>query len=345
MAKYLFFANDPGGANAISPLIEPLKKNNEVFIYAKGNALSKIPNAIEFKEDYIEAFLKNLKPDCIITGTSANDFTEKHLWEAANRLNIKSMAILDYWSNYGIRFSEYGTKDIEKYNSDKKIKYLPDYIIVMDEFARSEMIKEGIDEKRIYSLGNPHFSTVKEWAKKVPIKAVRQNFTKNNEDYVITYASQPYTEDYGQGNEVKVLEDLQDIIRSIKKNISIVVKIHPKENISKYDKFSNIYIDTSTSPIDLIMASDLIISLTSMFLVESIILGKNVISYQPDEIDKDKFVFTKNGTLEFINTKEKFEIKVNEQIENLKISCKNLSVNEDAVKAIINFLEMKICQS
>lgn len=345
MAKYLFFANDPGGANAIFPLIEPLKKNNEVFIYAKGSALSKLPNAIELKEQDIKSFLKTINPDCIITGTSANDFTEKYLWETAKNLNIKSMAILDYWSNYGIRFSEYGTKDIEKYNSDRKIKYLPDYIIVMDEFAKSEMIKEGIDKKRIYPLGNPHFSTIKKLAKNIPVNKIRQHFTKNSEDYIITFASQPYTEDYGKGNEIQVLIDLQNIIRKIKKNISIVVKMHPKEDISKYKGFDNIYIDTQTNPIDLIMASDLIVSLTSMFLVESMILEKNVISYQPNEIDKNKFVFTKNDTLDFINTKEKFEIKVNEQIENPKILCKNLDVNEDAVKTIIKFLEMKICQN
>lgn len=346
MVKYLFFANDPGGANAISPLINPLKsKINEVFIYGKGSALSKIPDAIELKEPDIPALLKKIKPDCIITGTSANDFTEKFLWEAAGKLNIKTVAILDYWSNYGIRFSSYGTKDIEKYNKDKNFKYLPDYIIVMDEFAKSEMIKEGIDEKLIYPLGNPHFSTIKKQSKNAQIEQIRQKFTKNGEDFIITFASQPYTEDYGKGDELQVLRDLQDIVGKIKKNISIVVKMHPKENISKYSEFENVYIDNLTNPIEIIMASDLVISITSMFLIEAIVMGKNVLSYQPNENDKNKFVLTQNGTLDFINTKEKFEIKVNEQIANAPNLCKNLNINDNAIEDVMKFLENKICQN
>lgn len=346
MAKFLFFAHDPGGANAIEPLIVPLKKNgHEVLVYAKNTALSKAPNVIELKENDFQAFFKRLKPDCIITGTSANDFTEKLLWKTAKEMNIKSVAILDYWSNYGIRFSKYGTKDIEKYNSDKTFDYLPNFIIVMDEFAKAEMSKEGIPENIIYVLGNPHFLKLKELSKNVDKEKIRSQFMKRNEEFMITFASQPYTEDYGKGQEKQVLKDLQEIVEKMDKRIAIVVKLHPKEDLSKYNGFENIYLDTKTHPIDIIMSSDLVVSLTSMFLVEAMILGKKVVSYQPMESNKDKFVFTRNGILEFINAKSEFEIEINEQIANKVKTCENVNVNINAVELIIDFLENEVCQN
>lgn len=343
MAKFLFFAHDPGGANAIVPLIEPLKKiGNELFIYAKGNALLKLPDSIELQENDLKVFLKNINPDCIITGTSANDFTEKYLWKAAKDLNIASIAILDYWSNYGIRFSKYGTKDIEKYNHNKTFDYLPDFIIVMDEFAKSEMVQEGIDEKIIYPLGNPHFENIIEQSKTV--KNVYSKFATKNE-FLITFASQPYNEDYGKGNEKLVLEHLIEAVQN--KNVKIVIKLHPKEDFSKYAEFKdlpNVILDKDTLPTEIIMASDLLISMTSMFLIEAMILGKNILSYQPDEISPDKFVLTRNKMLPFVKTKKNFKEKVLNILNGERYLRYNHDREFNAVEKILNFIREELCR-
>ena len=95
--RILIFSRDPGGTNAIMPLIEPLRAlGNEVSVYGKDAALSiyrkqnidcsdicdTIPSGTQEETD---EFVRKTRPDLIVTGTSSEDFTERHLWKAAER--------------------------------------------------------------------------------------------------------------------------------------------------------------------------------------------------------------------------------------------------------------------
>lgn len=322
--KIMFFANDPGGANAIFPLIESLKKNNEVFVFAKLAALQ-ILKCPEYNNQ-----LSSIMPDLIITGTSAKNSDERYLWKEAKDLGIKSIAILDYWGNYGIRFSKYSSLEIEKFNN--VCECLPDYIIVMDEFAKSEAIKEGIPEEIILPLGNPHFENMLNQSK--TLKDVRSKFASKDE-FLITYASQPFIEDCGKGEELNVLEDL--IALTDKK---IIVKIHPKEDFSKFDKYkSRVQLDKLTPILEVFKASDLVISINSMALFEAMIIQKPVISYQKNEHDKNKFILTKLGQLPFINNKKDFASELRKKIDNPKSSQYNDFINYNSIKSIQKFIE------
>lgn len=333
MAKVMFFANDPGGANAILPLIEPLRKEHDVYVFAKGLALKKTEKAEELQNDS----LKSIMPDFLITGTSANDKTEKFLWKEAKNLNIKSMAILDHWLNYGIRFSKYGLNEMSKF--DKKCDFLPNFIIVMDEFAKQEMINDGVPEYIIYTFGNPHFENIINLSKNV--KNVRFKFARDDE-FLITFASEPYTEDYGKGKEKIVLEDLIEFTQD--KKVKIVIKLHPKEDISKYTEYKNVILDKNTSSIDIIMASDLIVSMTSMFLIEAMILNKNILSYQPEETNPEKFILTRNNKLPFINSKKDFQNKILNILNGKRYLEYNQSISFDAIKKIVNFINGELCK-
>ena len=336
MAKIMFFAHDPGGANAISPLIEPLKNKNEVFVFANGPALLKFPNSKELQNNTLETIM----PDFLITGTSANNKTEKDLWKEAKKLNIKSLSILDHWVNYGIRFSKYGLNEIEKF--DKKCEFLPDFIIVMDEFAKQEMKNEGVPADIIYPLGNPHFEQL--IGQSQDIRNIRANFAKDDE-FLITFASEPYIEDYGQGEEKSVLKDLIEIAKD--KNIKIIVKLHPKEAFSKYAEFKNspnIILDKNTSPIELIMASDLVVSMTSMFLIEAMILGKNILSYQPNETDSNRFILTKNKILPFVNNKKDFGQELDKIINDKQHLSYNHNIQFNSIEKIISFIDRELCK-
>lgn len=336
MAKIMFFANDPGGANAIFPLIEPISQEHEVFIFAKGLALIKLPHSQELKGDT----LKSIMPDFLITGTSANDKTEKYLWQEAKILNIKTMAILDHWVNYGIRFSKYGLNEIEKF--DRKCNFLPNFICAMDELAKQELINDGVPKEIILPFGNPHFEQLIKKSKN--IINLRSTFAREDE-LLVTFASEPYIEDYGKGNEKIVLEHLLEIIEH--KNIKIIIKLHPKEDISKYSEFkelANIIIDKNTTPIEAIIMSDLIISMTSMFLIEAMLLGKNILSYQPNEIDSNKFILTRNKILPFINNKKALEQEFNKIINDKEYLSYNHSIECNTVKKIINFINRELCK-
>lgn len=134
MKKILLFSRDPGGSNTIIPLVEPLQKRGyEVRLFGKDFALEKYKSSgisgldimdyvPSFELDFIQKFINKEKPDFIITGTSADDFTEKYIWKSAGKLNIPLLAIMDQWVNYGVRFSNYGVSQLDDYNKDKTTK-------------------------------------------------------------------------------------------------------------------------------------------------------------------------------------------------------------------------------
>ncbi len=190
--KILFFANDPGGANAIAPLIPALESKHTVFVYGKGAALKILPN-VQILSPYMESFSKtipkylekllfSIQPDLLITGTSGSDFTERYLWQLSQKMHIKSIAILDHWVNYGVLFSKWATVDRDKFT--KQCDFLPSYIIVMDDFAKEEMVADGVPPDIILPLGNPHFEKI--------MKTAQPNYDRKNSDKThITFASEP----------------------------------------------------------------------------------------------------------------------------------------------------------
>jgi hypothetical protein len=341
MAKVLFFAHDPGGANAIAPLISPLRaEGHQIVVCAKGPAVKILPQAEPLPEDP----LKTLTPDIVITGTSANDMSEKNLWRESQEELIPCIAILDHWVNYGVRFSKYGLREIEAYQRHKEHECLPSYIVVMDEFARQEMISEGFSPKCLVALGNPHFEAVIENAKKIDCRKTRQNLGIREDTKLITFASEPYIEDYGQGPELDALSDLLEGVAELNANVEIVVRPHPKEHPEKFSKFGFVHVDKQTPYCESILASDLVVSMTSMFLIESLILGKNVISYQLGVCSKDGFILTRNQVLPFITTKQELKKELKAFLFEGKNS-KGFNAGVDAINRNLAFIKGVLCQN
>ena len=329
--KIMLYANDPGGANAISPLVEPLReRGHEIYVFANLSALQ-ILNCKEYSNE-----LRNIMPDILITGTSAKNLNERYLWQEAKNLKIKTIAFVEYWGNYGIRFSDISALEIEKFNGNCNM--LPDYIIVPDDFAKEEAIKEGVPSNLIYPLGNPHFQNI--YSKLNFIENKKTNFVDENET-LITYASQPFTEDLGKpGEELNVLED---IIDSTDKKI--LVKLHPKEDFSKFDKYKDkVMLNKEMSMPEIIKASDLVISINSMVLLEAMIIKKPIIAYQRNETDKNKFILTKFGIIPFINNKTDFQIELKNKLLNHNIILCDNFIRYDSIKNIIKFAEEDIWQ-
>ena len=335
MAKLLFYAHDPGGANAIKPLIEPLKQRpNEIYVFGAGPALKILPDITEFK-DNTDDLITKIKPDFVITGTSSANITEKKLRKSAKINNIQSMAILDAWINYN-RFTPYSCKDLSINKKYGELDYLPDYVIVMDDYAKEQMIKEGVPENVIYPLGNPHFKFIKDNFENLKTEDLRKNLL-NGKEKLILWASECYIEDYGHGMELECLKDIVDIIP---KNFQLIVKPHPREKENKFDEFKNIKIVRDKTSAELIKCADLVISMTSMVLIESIIARKPSLSYQKNETDKNKFILTKMNAIPFINDKITLRNRLQEPFK-----TSDFKIKFDATNKIIKFIEEKLCQN
>jgi hypothetical protein len=344
--KIFMLSRDPGGTNTIIPLVRPLRERGyEVILYGKDVALNiyrqnglDATDITEYVSEFgmagIQEFLKKINPDCIITGTSIEDFTERYLWKASEKLDIPSFAILDQWINYGIRFSKYGAYQSNIYRDDKVHPFLPMKILVMDEIAKYEAIQDGLEPSRIEITGQPYFETLMQKVAQTnqnAIQDIRKQINVEEDDFVITFASEPVSVDY-RGNiddqdywgftEKTILKELikaiVNVVPEFKGKISIIIKLHPREDKNSYldvnehsksNKIDITVVDHFDS-LSLIAASDLVCGISSMFLIEAVVIGKPVISIAIGLNRENPFVLDRIGVLKSVYSTEELQEKL-----------------------------------
>lgn len=322
MKKILLFSRDPGGANLIISMHCVLKQEFNINLYGKDNALNvykknnlpcedinQILPSISAKN--ISEFLIQHQFDGILTSTSAEDFTERLLWQAAKKLNIYHGAVLDQWMNYSLRFlkSHKSYQSKEKYNLNEYI--LPKNIFVMDEYAQQAMIKEGIPAKYIKVTGQPYFEHFINQHKKPT------SHNRNNEKLTWLFASEPITTVYGKEKgldlygytEQSILYAICNAINEIPNNtIELIIKPHPRESTEVYSKICNQFNFISLISLDsveAILQSDAVLGMSSTLLLEAALLNRPILSIQLnlkmdspfilDQIDKSKSILNENN--------------------------------------------------
>ena len=316
MKKIMLLARDPGGANTIIPLLQPLiERGYKVSFYGKDAALdryqqmglqgldiSKFLPVIDI--DGWMDFLHSEQPDFIITGTSGNDFSERYLWEAARKCSIMSFAILDQWINYGIRFSSFGLDEMDEYDKCKHHHYLPDRILVMDDEARMQLLNEGIDDSRILISGQPYFDLVLQkscFMNSEMSNVIRNHFICDKSEIIISYISEPLSLDYPEKspgdyhlgfdektNCRKILNGIKDVTSFSEQRVCFIIKQHPRETADNYSEIVNefnsefirVVVLRDFDSWFLLYSSDLVCGMSSMLLLEAVLLGRPVLSIE-----------------------------------------------------------------
>ena len=290
---------DPGGANAVAPvilkLIEESKVNVVAFAYREACRLwneKKIP-FIELPDsttyNSVLNILKENNAILLFTGTSWNpqEF-EKQFIRAARARSIPSLALLDYPSYYAIRFSD----------NAGNLVYLPDKIAVMDEATRDEMIREGFDQEIITITGQPAYDDLGLWKERFTPdqrEAIRKDLGINHNNLLVVFASEPIF----SGNEIKIsnpgysrdsvlksiIGALDQIQKTYNKKITLVICPHPREDKSEFTgiegKTIPVVISTTGHTREIVMAADLVLGMSTAMLVEACYLGCIVVSIQP----------------------------------------------------------------
>ena len=370
MKRIVLFSRDPGGANTIIPLVKPLMEKYEVLLYGKDVALEKyqmeqlqgkdiLEECKEITLETVEAFLKKHSPDFIITGTSADDYAEKYLWKSGEKLGIPSFAILDQWVNYGIRFSRYGVNQIEEYWKQKTFEYLPEKIIVMDEYAKKCMIKEGIEADKILVCGQPYFEHFVKNVQRISDKDIencKKNWGVQKNEICILFASEPITKTYqtkdGKGafgyTEQTIFRVFQKILEtkaeSLMKKVRVLVRPHPKEDrewwnmVLKDTEYVSYQLDIIKDSKVAIKSADYICGMTSMFLIESAICQKPILSIQIGLNCENSFILEKKGVLESVFQEAVLEKKIVNLLEGKYPVC-NVELPLDASGKIICEME------
>lgn len=307
---------DPGGASAVAPVIEMLHADKQVNVRAlaygqagplwkkRGLQYEEIPEDITLKD--IADLLVSRNTSLLLTGTSFNSIDlEKKFIKVARQTGLSSLAVLDFWSNYSQRFSD----------ENGQLVFLPDWIAVMDEMARDEMMEESIPSKRLVITGQPAFDNLA--LCRSLFTADRRNIIRDGlvgqpHGLLVLFASQPFSELYGidQSNqpgpgfdEWQVLEilisALEEIAGQNNRNIALAIRPHPRERGENFVQVKSRVIDIvvveDVESRELVMAADLVVGMNSVLLVEACFLGCITVSLQPGLNIPDPLPTNKSG--------------------------------------------------
>lgn len=270
--KILFAAQDPGGFNSLVSVIKALKNKgadikvflaNESCLIAKKNKINFL-DCGNFSDEELEIVFDKFNPQVVVTATSFGLSLDKKILKLAKKRGIPAISVVDFWSNYKVRFSNPEKEDLV---------YLPDMICVIDEYMKNGMKKDGFNKKILRLTGNPFFDGFKK--------------TLKAEEAYFLFVSQPFSElGISALDEVKIFKDFVDSLAEIKEKTPIIISLHPREkNKRKFEKIissANIKIKISKkSGDDLVDNAKIVLGINSMALFRAALKGKKVISYQP----------------------------------------------------------------
>ena len=304
----LFFSCEPGGAEVLVPVIELVRRSAiyRVVVLAYGLGAERFSRR---GVEYIEvakiaqgdpSILQAYRPNLLITSATSLpecDMSEKYLWQTARQLGIPSLAFLDQWQNYAVRFSGVG--------AGERLAYLPDYINCIDETGEAEMVREGFPAERFVKLGHPSLSSVRDRASKVDMAAIKSRLSIPDVVEVLLFVSEPIMEHYGRTrgyDQCQVLELFLNTISKLPTPVAPIIKLHPKDRRDKFEDILKSFngpcpvrlLGEEYSPEECLAVADRVFGMTSFMLVQAYVLGKQVVSLQPGLSIEDPLVLSRH---------------------------------------------------
>lgn len=324
MKSILAVAHDPGGAAALRPVLAALyaRRDRCLVILAQSHAVFTFADAgltvtdcgresLTFDDlcEWAVSQLLHHAPDLLITGTSGKASFERAFIRASRSTGTQCLTVLDSWTNYTRRFLEPG-------ESKLLAAMLPDIIAVVDDFAVAEMQSEGFPAEIIRITGQPALDELLRWSclpeARKSRQVVRQRYQLAPETPLVVFVSQPIDEMYPPGSttyrgytEFDVLADILHVLSLLSPQPLFLVKTHPRAEPAKFTHLlaQSAFPATLAEGIAteaLVQAANLVIGMTSIVLMQSVLLGKNVLSYQPNLIGQDALVISRMGLIETV---------------------------------------------
>jgi predicted glycosyltransferase len=312
----LFFSCEPGGAEVLIPVIKLVVKETSHKVIVLGYGLGAERFARKDIE-YIEigrigkndpTIMNTYWPDLVITSATSlpeRDMSEKYLWHNARLAGIPTIAFLDQWQNYAVRFS--GTVESER------LAYLPDYINCINEIGEREMIEEGFDPHGLVKFGQPYLSSLINDAKLIDTHEIKNRLEIAPGQRVVLFASEAIQEHYGHSrgyDQYDALRLFLELMLNATQETVLLIKLHPKDTPEEYERILSEYptlrsrvVKNELSSIESIQISDEVYGMTSIMLIEAYILGKKTTSLQPGLVGEDSCVLSRYGVIPTITSK------------------------------------------
>lgn len=381
------------GGEALTPVVKRMQRTPNMRIHVlahKAGFKSFDASGIRFGRDQADNLhLEKISPEIcrktliaknpttVLTGTQVQEKEdeqtfEQMLWQIAKERGIKSIAVLDTWDNYIERFCDLKPLPDGNRLTIKKgteLRYLPDTIAVIDEFAKKEMMELGFPEGILAVTGSPYFEHVLTEAEKLTPETRRQFLERpvfsefDSDGKTIVFMSdsiEGFYPDIGF-TEKSVLQSflkiVDEVVEQTGMKINVIVRPHPFRNENAQEAYEcetpNI-VKVFHNPVtargsdpkneysmeELLHSADLVVGTFNNPLITAKLMGRPVINYQLNM--NEKYHFQDYLSKQDLTTKVTKEQKLGKAIIGLlngTIIQKTMEAAKGATDRIIRLLE------
>jgi hypothetical protein len=279
MKKTFFVVHDPGGYQAVMPVIEKFINNGvTTFVFCCVGPAAILNPQFALSEDEVFNILKSLissdQISCLVTATSWGNELEVKVIQTGKRSSIHTISILDYWSNYKQRFVL----------GDEYI--FPDELLIMDELAHSEAIADGVPAEILKIKGQPaldHLIWVRDRIVSSSEKSNKNQLLLLSQPLSLLYNNMGYTEE-------TVIEDCFRAMQLLPQ-FKLDIKFHPKDRPCLQGRYAANAVEGDLT--EVLPNYDLVIGMSSIAMLHAVLLGIPTISYQPNLLVSDSSITNK----------------------------------------------------
>ena len=300
--KLLFCATDAGGARNLLPVARLARSAHNVrFLYGpttegmvRGAGLAaELPSFGDASG--AAGYLDRNLPDAILLGTTGWPTFEAWLTLAA-RGRVPTIAVLDEWYNYRLRFS----------HGAIGLPHLTDQICCQDDLAFREALVEGLPESRLRVTGSPALSELADTIEQmVGTPPSRPSIFSKIPRPIVVFLSETHAADYGQApgrhgrigpfigyDEAVVRNLLAARLTANGCSVSVVERLHPSDQDERPAPSDGPHLTWHTnrehSPLwPSLWHADAVIGMRSMALLEAALMGHRPAALQPGLIGPD----------------------------------------------------------
>ncbi len=229
----------------------------------------------------------------LLTGTSFKPKRDLLFWRAAAAAGVPSIAVVDHSINY-----------LERFTVSQPFDALPDAIAVMDDVTAQRLRVLGCPPERLHVTGQPYFDELAGEGAAVRRDASRRELGVAPERTLVVFASEPQARFWGESpadpgylgyTERDALAVVRAAVEEVAPSALLIVKLHPLEDPDAFHDLGVADVEPSVRVLraypsrHLIAAADVVFGMTSVFQLESALMGVPTISVRPGGRDNGGF--------------------------------------------------------
>jgi hypothetical protein len=299
----------------------------------------------------VQDFLQSHDIDQLVFTSSVHDTLPLSIARGAKQLGIQVMHVLDNWTGYRRRLEMDGFPAL-----------VPDVYTVMDECALQAAIRDGVEASVLEVTGQPALASLADELRTLSTDELlqkRQSLGFAQKKKLLVFISEPVTQDQGacptaphyRGyTEKEVLRLLCRHLQPLADRVEVALLSHPRQNCHALSELWQHCrgalqggLITGISGREAVWLADGVAGMASILLYEAWLLGKPVISLQPDLRQDSLRMLQKRQGVVFVDTYAEAEKAVGRWIEALQPRRKytphdSLDIHRAAAEKIMTIL-------